>query len=218
MLNFAWPQYTTGSLSQCEFTEVVLVCKRLKGPAMNERHMQNYISSYFNLESWHSPTHSIYLKLEAHLSASKAAYLTEASRLLLYCPCTARSICTKVLPELQWSKQEYKWLLQTACTCTLHLLALIFQHTKHCHPIVAPLWWSPRCHHPSLQGQWLSWLRQSRLCNEYTCVVCNRQDTGWNRAREEDEYWVNVLCRVGLYSQFPSHDVLCCKSQSGLWT
>lgn len=50
MLNFAWPQHTTGSLSQCEFTEVVLVCKRLKGPAMNERQMQNQIYSYFNHE------------------------------------------------------------------------------------------------------------------------------------------------------------------------
>lgn len=67
-----------------------------------------------------------------------------------------------------------------------------------------------RCRHIGLQGSRLPRFRQSEVSNEYTCVVCSKGDTGRNRAREEDEYWVNVLSRIELHSQFPSHSVLCC--------
>lgn len=45
---------------------------------------------------------------------------------------------------------------------------------------------------PAFRGPWLPQLRQSEVSNEYTCVVCSREDTGRNRASQEDEYWVNV--------------------------
>ena len=42
--------------------------------------------------------------------------------------------------------------------------------------------------HAGLRGPWLPRLRQSEVSNEYTCVVCSREDTGRNRASREDEY------------------------------
>lgn len=130
----------------------------------------------------------------------------------LLCPPTAHSTC----PKESWqhyreAKQRYKWPLQTAWTCIcIHYLAFL-QHTKDCHQaVVVRLWRASQRRHTSLQGSQLPRLRQSEVSNEYTCVVCSREDTGRNRAREEDEYWVNVLSRVGLHSQFPSHNVLCC--------
>lgn len=76
--------------------------------------------------------------------------------------------------------------------------------TSHFHDTLKPLMEPPLHACDGLHGavtpafgvSRLPRLRQSEVSNEYTCVVCSRDDTGRNRAREEDEYWVNVLSRV----------------------
>lgn len=85
------------------------------------------------------------------------------------------------------------------------------QHTKDCHQtVVVRLWRASLRRHAGLRGPWLPRLRQSEVSNEYTCVVCSREDTGRNRASWEDEYWVNVLSweRAPLPAPQPQRPVL----------
>lgn len=78
------------------------------------------------------------------------------------------------------------------------------RHTKASHwADVARSWRASRCRHTGLQGSRLPQSRQSEVSNEYTCVVCSGEDTGRNRAREEDEYWVNAPSRVGYIPSSP---------------
>lgn len=128
-----------------------------------------------------------------------------------YCPPPQR-----VPAELQWSKQGYKWLLLTACSCTLHSLRLFFflsslthkrPPSNRCCAFMTGLAAPP--HRPSGARGFHSWDSQRSVMNIHVWSAVGKIPGEIERARKMN---IELTCWAGrgLHSQLPSHNVLCC--------
>lgn len=190
---------------------VVILTKPLSYPL-------GYLSAHFETKMrqkrlWHqlppslSPADLEY-PLEDSPPASPAAYRVMSSPMLS--PPSSVHPQHKSLAVKRAGRSTVKQAkIQTACSRQLALASAFItshflRHTKASHwAAVARSWRASRCRHTGLQGSRLPQSRQSEVSNEYTCVVCSGEDTGRNRAREEDEYWVNAPSRVGYIPSSP---------------